>query len=91
MSKRTQKESGEERVTSEVKTNDEMLSRSIERAPSALSSTASESPGKTRQESQSPLSAQAEKYDRTERPVFCSQRAHQFVIEDDETESDLSL
>ena len=35
--------------------------------------------------------------DRTERPVFCSQRAHQFVIEDVETnsyteaESELSL
>ena len=29
--------------------------------------------------------------DRTERPVVCSQRAHQFVIEDDETESELSL
>ena len=27
----------------------------------------------------------------TERPVVCSQRAHQFVIEDDETESELSL
>ena len=28
---------------------------------------------------------------RTVRPVVCSQRAHQFVIEDDETESELSL
>ena len=30
-------------------------------------------------------------HDRTRRPVVCSQRAHQFVIEDDETESELSL
>ena len=30
-------------------------------------------------------------HDRTGRPVVCSQRAHQFVIEDDETESQLSL
>ena len=29
--------------------------------------------------------------DRTVRPVVCSQRAHQFVIEDDETETELSL
>ena len=29
--------------------------------------------------------------DRTGRPVVCSQRPHQFVIEDDETESELSL
>ena len=28
---------------------------------------------------------------RTERPVVCSERAHQFVIEDDEAESELSL
>ena len=34
-----------------------------------LASTASESPGKFRHESQSPLSRQTEKYDRTERPV----------------------
>ena len=37
-----------------------LIARSSERAPSALSSTASERPGKTRQESQSLLSAQAE-------------------------------
>ena len=33
---------------------------------------ASESPEKTRHESQSPLSLQTEKYDRTERPVVCA-------------------
>ena len=69
-----------------------LIARSNERAPSALSSTASESPEKTRHEIQSLLSSQAEKHDRTERPVVCPQGgAHQFVIEDDETESELSL
>ena len=110
-----------------------LVSRCSERTPAAPSSNASESPGKIRHESQTPLSPQTEKYDRavrpvactdssscsewkidktwsskklksdeltddrTERPVVCSQRADQFVIEDDETnscteaESDLSL
>ena len=50
-----------------------LIARSNERAPSALSSTASESPVKTRHESQSLLISQAEKYDRTGRPVVCPQ------------------
>ena len=91
MSNRTQKESGEERVTAKSKPMMNLVARCGERTPSALSSTASESPGKTRHESQTPLSPQAEKYERTERPVVCSQRASQFVIEGDETESELSL
>ena len=137
MSKRTQKESGEERVTAKSRPMMNLIARSNERAPSTLSSIASECPVKTRHESQSPLSPQAEKYDRTVRPVVssegahrpvvyshsssysewnvdetwssqewnsdelmddrtgrpvvCSQRAHQFGIEDDETESELSL
>ena len=58
-----------------------LIARSTERAPSALSSIASESPGKTRHESQSPLSPQAEKYDRTVRDsFFCSERAHRPVV-----------
>ena len=61
MSKRTQKESGEERVTAKSRPMMNLIARSNERAPSALSSTQSESPGKTRHESQSPLSPQAEK------------------------------
>ena len=44
---------------------------------SALSSTASESLGKTRQESQSPLSSQAEEYDRTVRPGVCRDTSHE--------------
>ena len=71
MSKRTQKESGEERVTANSRLMMSLIARSIERPHSALSSTASESPGKTRQESQSLLSAQAEMFDRTVRLVVC--------------------
>ena len=46
-----------------------LVSRCSERTPDVLPSTASESPGKNRQESQSLLSPQNEQYDRTERPV----------------------
>ena len=123
MSKRTQKESGEERVTAKSRPMMNLVVRCSERTPAALSSTASKSPVKTRHESQTPLSPQTEKYDRTERPVVyahsssdsewnidmtwssqewksdelvdggtgrravCSQRADQFVIEDNETNS----
>ena len=73
MSKRTQKESVEKRVKAKSRRMMNLIARSSERAPAALSSTASERPGKTRQESQSPLSAQAEMYDRTVRPVVCPQ------------------
>ena len=52
MSKRTQKDSGEERVTAKSRP---MMSL-IARAPSTLSSSASESPGKDSCESQSPWS-----------------------------------
>ena len=57
MSKRTQQESGEERVTAKSKP---MMSL-IARAPSTMSSSASESPGKRSYGSQSPWSAKAEK------------------------------
>ena len=77
MSKRTQKESGEERVTAKSRPMMNLIARSNERAPSALSSTASESPEKTRHENQNLLSPQAEKYNRTETPAVCSQRASQ--------------
>ena len=49
-----------------------LVSRCSERTPVALSSTASESPGKSRHESQTPLSPQTEKYDRTGRPFACA-------------------
>ena len=72
MSKRTQEESGEERVTAKSRP---MMSF-IARVPSSLSSSASESPGKRSYESQSPLSAQAKMYDRTGKPVFCYDTSH---------------
>ena len=97
MSKITQKDSGEERVTAKSKPMMNLVARCSEKAPSVLSSTASESPGKPRHESQTSLSPQTEKYDRTERPVVCSQHTDRFIIENDETtshteaESELSL
>ena len=72
MSKRTQKDSGEERVTATSKPMMDLVSRCSERAPNVLASTASDSPVKTRHDSQNPLSPQAEKYDRTGRPVVCA-------------------
>ena len=69
MSKRTQKESGEERVTAKSKPMMNLVSRCSERTPDVLASTASESPGKTRHESQLPLSSRTEQHQRTGRPV----------------------
>ena len=65
MSKRTQKDAGEERVTAKSRP---MMSL-IARASSTLSSSASESPEKKSYKSQSAWSAKAEKNDRTGRPV----------------------
>ena len=77
MSKRTQKESGEERVTAKSKPMMNLVSRCSERTPDVLASTASGSQGKTKYESQSLLSLQAEKYDTTEKPVVCSDTSHE--------------
>ena len=68
MSKRTQKDSGEERVTAISKPMMNLVSRCSERTLDVLPSTASESP-KTRHESQFPLSSWTEQYHRTGRPV----------------------
>ena len=72
MSKRTHKDSGEERVTANSKPMMNIMnlvSRCSERTFVVLPSAASESTGKTSHESQSPPSLQTEKYDRTGRPV----------------------
>ena len=74
-SKRTQQESGEERVTAK---SWPMMSL-IARAPSTLSSSASESPGKKSYESQSPWSAKAEKYDGTGQPAVGRDLSHEPV------------
>ena len=73
MSKRTQKDSGEERVTARSK----QIMSLIARAPSTLSSWASESAVKRRYESQSPLGMQAEKYDRTGKPAVGRDTSHE--------------
>ena len=52
MSKRTQEDAGEERVTSNSKPMMNLVSRYSARDPNVLASTTSESPGKTRSESQ---------------------------------------
>ena len=80
MTKRTQKETGEERVTAKSRPMMSLVARCSEKASAALSSTASESPGKTKHESQNPLSPQAEKYDRKGRPVVRSERADRPVV-----------
>ena len=72
MSKRTQKDSGEERVTAKSKP----MINLVARAPSTLSSSASESPGKRSYESQSPWSAKVEKYDRTVKPIVGRDTSH---------------
>ena len=71
--KRTQEESGEERVTAKSRP----MTSLIARAPSTLSSSASASPVKRSYENQNPLSAQAEMYDGTVKPVVCSDTSHE--------------
>ena len=58
MSKRTQKDSGEKGVTAKSKPMMNLVSRYSVKDPNVLASTASESPGKTKSESQNvPLSS----------------------------------
>ena len=52
MSKRTPEDAGEERVTAKAKPKMNLVSRHRVRDPNVLASTASESPGKTKSESQ---------------------------------------
>ena len=70
MSKRTQEEAGEERVTAKSKPMMNLVSRYSARDPDVLASTASESPVKTKFESQIPLSSWNEQQPRTGRPVM---------------------
>ena len=72
MSKRSQQDAGEERLTAKSRP---MMSL-IARAPSTLSSSASESPGKRSYESQSPWSANVEEYDRTGKSVVGRDTCH---------------
>ena len=70
MSKRTQEDAGEERVTAKSKPMISLVSRCSVRNPNVLASTASESTGKTRHESQFPRSSRLEQHQRTERLVM---------------------
>ena len=69
MSKRTQEDTGEERVTAKSMPMRNFVSRCSERTPHVLASTASERPVKTRYESQLPLSSWTEQHLRTGRLV----------------------
>ena len=69
MSKRTQKDSGEERVTAKSKPMMNLVSRCSERTPDVLASSASESTGKTRHESPITLTSWTEQHQRTGRLV----------------------
>ena len=69
MSKRTQKDSSEERVTAKSKPMVNLVSRCSERNPDVLPPSATESPRKTRHESQFPLSSRTEQHHRTGRLV----------------------
>ena len=70
MSKRTQEDAGEERVTAKSKPMMNLVSRCSERTLDVLVSAASESPGKTRSQSQLTLSSWIEQQPRTERLVM---------------------
>ena len=86
MSKRTPKDAGEERVTAKSKPMINLDSRCSERTPDVLPSTASQSPGKTRHESQIPLSPQIEQHNRKARPVvnaYSSNYSERNVDDDD--------
>ena len=71
MSKRTQEDAGEERVTAKSKPMMNLVSRYCARGPNVFASTASASPGKTKFESQNvPLSSFDVQQTRTGRPVL---------------------
>ena len=71
MSKRTQEDAGEERVTAKSKPMTNLVSRYSVRDPNVLASTASESPVKTKSESQKvPLSSLNVQQTSTVRPVM---------------------
>ena len=85
MSKRTQEDAGEERVAAKSKPMMNLVSRYSVRDPSVLASTASESPSKTKSESQNvPLSSLNVQQTSTERPVLgaSSSNYSEWSIED---------
>ena len=89
VSKRTQEDVGEERVTAKSKPLMNLVSRCSIRNPNVLASTASESPWKTRYTSQIPLSSWNEQQPRTgEQPAGpFTQHTDRFVIDDEDMDS----
>ena len=71
-----------------------LVSRCSERTPDVLASTVSESPRKTRHDSQFPLNPQTEQHQRTGRPVYeqppglFTQHTDRFIVDDDSMDSD---
>ena len=85
MSKRTQEDAGEERVTAKSKPMMNLVSRYSVRDPDVLASTASESPGDTKSESQNVhLSSLNVQQTGTVRPVMlaCSSNYSEWNIDD---------
>ena len=84
MSRRTQEDAGEERVTAKSKPMMNLVSRCSVRDPIVLASTASEGPGETRYESQIPLSSWNEQQPRTRRLVMgaCSSNYSEWNLDE---------
>ena len=86
MSKRTQEDASEERVTAKSKPMTNLVSRCRVRDPTVLASTASENPGDTKSESQNvPLSSLNVQQTSTGRPVMLanSSNSSEWNIDDE--------
>ena len=95
MSKRTQKDASEVRVTAKSTTMMNLVSLNSVKDPNVLASTASVSPEKTTSESQKvPPSSLNEQQTRTKRPVneqppsLFAQHTDRFIVDDDDMDSD---
>ena len=84
MTKRSQQDSGEERVTAKSKPMMYLVSRCSVRDPNVLACTTSESPEKTRYESQIPLSSWNEQQPRTVRSVMGASSSNYSELDIDE-------
>ena len=87
MSKRTQEDAVEERVTAKSKPMTNLVSRCRERDPTVLASTASENPGNTKSESQKvPLSSLSVQPTGAGRPVMLACSSNSSEWNNDENE-----
>ena len=88
MSQRTQKDTGEERVTAKSKPMMNLVSRCRVRDPTVLASTASENPVDTKSESQNvPLSSLNVQQTRTGRPVLLASSSNSSEWDNDDKRS----